>query len=113
MAQGFKKAMGHEIKTVIARAKPSSDNLPLTKQAVKVEEVEPPIVVEDHGVMRMVVIWENWLFICITYNFFTACYFFGLPGFPDGAWTYLEFLSEITMLVDLPLRYLVRRLLIS
>jgi hypothetical protein len=94
---------------VIARAKPVSEKSPSGKQAIKEEEVEPPIVVEDHGVMRMVVVWETWLFMCITYNFFTACYFFGMPGFPTDAWIYLEFLSEISMIVDLFIRYFVRR----
>lgn len=57
--------------------------------------------------------WENLLLVTITYNFLTCCFFLGLPGFPSGPWTYLEFLTEIVMLVDFMIRFGLRRMLPS
>ena len=55
--------------------------------------------------------WENLLLVTIVYNFVSCCYFLGLPGFPEGPWAYLEFISEVVMLVDLTIRCGVRRFL--
>jgi hypothetical protein len=73
----------------------------------------PPIVVTDHGVLKMMIIWENWLFLCIIYNFFTFSFFFGIPGFPSDVWIYFEFLSEVSLIADIFLRYIVRRILLE
>jgi hypothetical protein len=61
----------------------------------------------------MMIVWENWLFLCIIYNFFTFSYYFGIPGFPAGAWIYLEFLSEVSLIADIFIRYTIRRILLE
>lgn len=52
-----------------------------------------------------VVIWEHSLFAMIVYNYITVAYFFGQPGFPSGAWLYIEYLTEMMAVVDLFIRY--------
>jgi hypothetical protein len=41
----------------------------------------------------------------IVYNFVTTCYFLGLPGFPFSYWTYLEYLTEVAMILDILIRF--------
>lgn len=60
------------------------------------------------------ILWENVLLVSIIYNCVTFCYYLGLPGFPsDGGWLYLEFIVEIIMLIDLFIRYILRRHLVN
>ena len=60
----------------------------------------------DHvkKVETMTWIRENVILLCITYNFFTCCYFLGITGFPLGIWTYIEFIVEVMMIVDILIR---------
>lgn len=64
-------------------------------------------------VTKVTIIWENVLIFTITYNIVTSTYFLGLPGFPSEAWTYLEFLTEIAMIIDIFISYGLRSLLTS
>ncbi len=57
--------------------------------------------------------WENILMIMIVYNFVTFCYFFAVPDFPSSVWLYFEFLSEILMIVDLLIRFLVLKIVFN
>ena len=47
--------------------------------------------------------------IILVYNFVTFCYFFALPGFPFSVWLYLEYLSEIFMVLDVVVRFVILR----
>ena len=42
--------------------------------------------------------------LAIMYNCITAGFFFGIPGFPESVWLYLEFLAEIIFLIDIGMR---------
>jgi hypothetical protein len=61
----------------------------------------------------MAIVWENVLMITIVYNFVTSCYFLGLPGFPTSFWIYLEFLTEVAMVVDILIRYCLLKVVIK
>ena len=52
----------------------------------------------------MSIIWSNILMLAIMYNCITAGFFFGIPGFPESVWLYLEFLAEIIFLIDIGMR---------
>jgi|LauGreDrversion4_2_1035121.scaffolds.fasta_scaffold34056_1 hypothetical protein len=54
-------------------------------------------------------IWENLLMLILVYNFVTFCYFFAMPGFPFSVWLYLEFLTEIFMVLDIIIRFIILR----
>ena len=69
------------------------------------------MIEHDSGIDKVMILWENWLIICIIYNFVTFSLFLGLPGFPSQVWTYLEFLSEVTLMIDVFIRYVLRRFL--
>ena len=53
------------------------------------------------------VIWENMLMVILIYNFIAFCYFFAMPVFPFSVWLYLEFLTEILMVLDVLIRFVV------
>jgi hypothetical protein len=71
------------------------------------------IVEQDKTYEKLTNFWENVLFIVITYNFITFCFFVGIPGFPSQWWIYLEFLGETIMIVDNFIRIVLRRLLLG
>lgn len=52
--------------------------------------------------------WAIVILLVNLYNFFTAAYFLGTPGFPQSIWLGLELFSELTLLVDLAGRFLFR-----
>jgi hypothetical protein len=59
------------------------------------------------------IIWENLLMIILMYNFVTFCYFFAVPGFPFSVWLYLEFLTEILLVLDILIRFVILRLVFN
>lgn len=50
------------------------------------------------------IIWSNVLLLVIIYDSVTTFYFLGMPGFPESVWLYLEFLSEIILIIDIGVR---------
>jgi hypothetical protein len=78
-----------------------------------VDEIPQTLVDKDGDVDRVMILWENVLLVSIVYNCMTICFFLGLPGFPTDAWLYLEFLTEIFMVIDIFIRYVLRRYLVN
>ena len=53
------------------------------------------------------------LMVILIYNFVTFCYFFAMTSFPFSVWVYLEFLTEILMVLDVIIRFVVLRAIFS
>lgn len=77
------------------------------------DEVQESMGDIDGGINQVMILWENVLHASIIYNCVTFCYFLGLPGFPSDAWLYLEFIVEILMIIDIFIRYVLRRFLVN
>jgi hypothetical protein len=73
----------------------------------------PYIVAQADQFGSVSIIWENMLMMILIYNFVTFCYFFSMPSFPFSVWLYLEFLTEILMVLDVIIRFIVLRAIFS
>lgn len=58
-------------------------------------------------------IWENLLMLILVYNYVTLWYFIAVPGFPFSVWLYLEFITEILMVLDIFIRFIILRLVFN
>jgi hypothetical protein len=74
---------------------------------------QPYIVAQADQYGSVSIIWENMLMVILIYNFIAFCYFFAMPVFPFSVWLYLEFLTEILMVLDVIIRFVVLRAIFS
>ena len=68
------------------------------------EEVNPFFRSDTADYDQLSIIWSNVLLIATLYNCITTTFFLGISGFPESVWLYLEFLQEISLIIDIGMR---------